>query len=272
MVSTIHWFQNPEDLTALTEQFVGEVLPRVEGARIQKIVAAKEEFSFDERYLWVVKAGSVAVTFDGKELFSLEAPAVLGPWFNPSPELSLVGEGDGCQLEAVENVEVSRLFMQDPTMLYRWSALATAAGARYFSWYAHVKSKMVAPTPQYRSFKTGETILKEGEFSHEVMCLVDGDADVIAHGTKVGKIKPEEIFGALAALTGAPRMASVVAAKPTVCMVFERDDFEDLLRSHSSVMSKLVEDMARAMHEANATIAELGVKKSKSWLNFRDFR
>ena len=76
MVSTIHWFQNPEDLTALTEQFIGEVLPRVEGARIQKIVAAKEEFSFDERYLWVVKAGSVAVTFDGKELFSLEAPAV----------------------------------------------------------------------------------------------------------------------------------------------------------------------------------------------------
>jgi CRP-like cAMP-binding protein len=67
-------------------------------------------------------------------------------------------------------------------------------------------------------------------------------------------------------------MASVVAAKPTVCMVFERDDFEDLLRSHSSVMSKLVEDMARAMHEANATIAELGVKKSKGWLNFRDFR
>jgi CRP-like cAMP-binding protein len=40
-------------------------------------------------------------------------------------------------------------------------------------------------------------------------------------------------------------------------MVFERDDFEDLLRSHTALMSKLFEDMARAMHEANAKIAKL---------------
>jgi CRP-like cAMP-binding protein len=97
-----------------------------------------------------------------------------------------------------------------------------------------------------------------------VLCLVDGDADVIAHGAKVGSVKKEEIFGALAALSGAPRMASVVASKPTTCMVFERDDFEDLLRSHTSVMSKLFEDMARAMHEANARIAKLEEKKQES--------
>ena len=272
MVATIHWYQNPEDLAALTEDFIADVLPRVPGSRVHKSFSAKESFPIDAKYLWVIRGGSVAVMYEEKELFSLQAPVVLGPWFNPSPDLRLLAEGDGCDVEGFENVEISRLFMQDPTMLYRWTALASAAGAQWFTWYAQVKSKMVPPTPKYRTFEAGETILKEGEFSHEVMCLVDGDADVIAHGAKVGKIKPEEIFGALAALTGAPRMATVVAAKPSVCMVFERDDFEDLLRSHSSVMSKLIEDMARAMHEANSTIAELGNKKSKSWLSFKDFR
>ncbi len=272
MVATIHWFSDPSKLPELSEKFVQEVFPRIQGALRHKDVAPRDNFAFDAKYLWVIAAGSLAVNYDGKEIFSLEAGAVLGPWFNPSEDLSLIAEGDGCRLEGYENVDVSRLFMQDSTALYAWSAIASAAGAHYFSLFANLKARSVPPAPQYRSFKTGEFIIKEGEYSHEVMCLVDGDADVIAHGAKVGTVKPEEIFGALAALTGARRMASVVASKPTVCMVFERDDFEDLLRSHSSVMSKLVEDMARAMHEANATIAELGTKKSKSWLNFRDFR
>jgi CRP-like cAMP-binding protein len=63
-------------------------------------------------------------------------------------------------------------------------------------------------------------------------------------------------------------MASVIASKPTRCMVFERDDFEDLLRSHTALMSKLFEDMARAMHEANTKIAALEREKKggeKRW-------
>lgn len=272
MVATVHWFSDPSTLPELSEKFVQEVFPRVEGALLRKDVAPRDTFAFDAKYLWVIAEGSLAVNYDGKEIFSLESGAVLGPWFNPSEELSFVAEGDGCRLEGQENVDVSRIFMQDPTALYAWTAIVSAASAHYFSLFASLKARNVPPAPQYRSYKPGEFIIKEGEYSHEVMCLVDGDADVIAHGTKVGSVKPEEIFGALAALTGARRMASVVASKPTVCMVFERDDFEDLLRSHSSVMSKLIEDMARVMHEANANIAELESKKSKSWFNFKDFR
>ena len=51
-------------------------------------------------------------------------------------------------------------------------------------------------------------------------------------------------------------------------MVFERDDFEDLLRSHTALVSKLFEDMARAMHEANAKIATFEEQKKggeKRW-------
>ena len=44
-------------------------------------------------------------------------------------------------------------------------------------------------------------------------------------------------------------------------MVFEIDEFEDLLRSHTGLMSKLLEDIARAMHEANAKIQKLESQK-----------
>ena len=171
--------------------------------------------------------------------------------------------GDGCHVVGYDNNELSTLFRQAASAFHHWSAMVTASASHYFAQFSSLKVKAVPPRPKFRSFSAGDVILKEGEFGQEVLCLVDGDADVIAHGTKVGKVKNEEIFGALAALTGAPRMASVVAAKPTTCMVFERDDFEDLLRSHTALMSKLLEDMARAMHEANATIAKLAERKQE---------
>lgn len=263
MDKNLHWHGDPQDFQVLSERFVEEVLPRFSGTVRQRFIPAGETLEVDGSCLWVVKDGELEIRIHDRAIETLNAQALLGPWFSGVKDLSFVSIGNGCNIVGYDNGELSTLFRQAASAFHHWSALVSAFAGRYFSLFATMKAKAVPPAPKFRSFSTGEVILKEGEFSHEVLCLVDGDADVIAHGTKVGSVKREEIFGALAALSGSPRMASVVASKPTTCMVFERDDFEDLLRCHTSVMSKLFEDMARAMHEANARIAKLEEKKQE---------
>lgn len=268
METTLHWHQNPKEFDTLSQRFVEEVLPRFSGTVRQRFIPAGETLELDGSCLWVVKDGELDVQIRDRAIETLKAQAVLGPWFCGVSDIGFKSIGAGCNVVGYDNVELSTLFRQAGSAFHQWSAMVAASAARYFSLFSSLKVKAVPPPPKFRSFSAGDVILKEGEFSQEVLCLVDGDADVIAHGAKVGTVKREEIFGALAAMSGSPRMASVVASKPTTCMVFERDDFEDLLRSHTSVMSKLFEDMARAMHEANARIAKLEEKKQdheKRW-------
>jgi CRP-like cAMP-binding protein len=268
METTLHWHQNPKEFETLSKRFVEEVLPRFTGTVRQRFVPAGETLELNGSCLWVVKDGHLDVVVNGRPIETLVGGGVIGPWFGATPGVSFVGVESGSHVVGYDNNELTTLFRQAPSALHLWSAMVAASAARYFSLFSSLKVKAVPPPPKFRSFSPGEVIIKEGEFSQEVLCLVDGDADVIAHGAKVGKVKQEEIFGALAALTGAPRMASVVANRPTTCMVFERDDFEDLLRSHTALVSKLFEDMARAMHEANAKIATLEEQKKggeKRW-------
>jgi CRP-like cAMP-binding protein len=268
METTLHWHQNPKEFETLSKRFVEEVLPRFTGTVRQRFVPVGETLELNGSCLWVVKDGHLDVVMNDRPIETVIAGGVLGPWFGAAPGVSFVGVESGCHVVGYDNTELTTLFRQAPSALHLWSAMVSVSAARYFALFSSLKVKAVPPSPKFRSFSPGEVIIKEGEFSQEVLCLVDGDADVIAHGAKVGKVKHEELFGALAALTGAPRMASVVASKPTTCMVFERDDFEDLLRSHTALMSKLFEDMARAMHEANAKIAKLEEQKKggeKRW-------
>jgi CRP-like cAMP-binding protein len=268
METSLHWHQNPKEFETLSKRFVEEVLPRFTGTVRQRFVPAGETLELNGSCLWVVKDGLLDVVVNGRPLETLKEGGVLGPWFGAAPCISFAGVQHGCHVVGYDNNELSTLFRQASSALHHWSSMVAASAARYFALFSELKVRAVPPPPKFRSFSPGEVILKEGEFSQEVLCLVDGDADVIAHGAKVGKVKHEELFGALAAITGAPRMASVVASKPTTCMVFERDDFEDLLRSHTALMSKLFEDMARAMHEANAKIAKLEAQQKggeKRW-------
>jgi len=266
-----HWCYEVSQFKTFSRDFVERVLPSINGTVQQRYLAAGESMKMDGSNLWAVREGNLEVWIDSKLVCCLEEGEVLGPWFSCSTKLEFVSVNDGCHIVGYKNDELSTFFRQAPAAFATWSDLVGAASGYFFNQFAAAKLKGAPPAPKFRQFASGETILKEGEFSGEVLCLVDGDADVISSGAKVGKVKEEEIFGALAALTGAPRMASVVATKPSVCMVFERDAFEDLLRSHTALMSKLFEDLARAMHEANAKIAALEGKQQRESFGSRWF-
>ncbi len=110
--------------------------------------------------------------------------------------------------------------------------------------------------PNIRHFEPGDVIVEQGTPATEVYNMVDGQADVLVDGVKVGEIKIEEIFGTLAVLTETVRTASVVATQPCVVVALEAEGFKDLVYSRPSAFLKMVKDLANTIISMNTEVVE----------------
>lgn len=111
--------------------------------------------------------------------------------------------------------------------------------------------------PDIREFKKGQHIILQGETGNEVYTLVNGSAAVVVDETQVGEIIRDEIFGAIAALTGTTRTADVIAISDCLVMVVPSEQFQSLLASRPEMVAKLIEDMARNIVSSNEQIVSL---------------
>ena len=111
--------------------------------------------------------------------------------------------------------------------------------------------------PDLRHFQPGDQIITRGATDNEVFTLLEGGADAVVDGVKVGEILPDEIFGAIAALAGVPRTASVIATHPSIALVLPREEFLQLLNSRPLTVMKLIQDMARALAKTNERLVAI---------------
>lgn len=106
-------------------------------------------------------------------------------------------------------------------------------------------------TPAVKSFAPGEKIISQGACESEVYTLGEGRADVFVDSIKVGEIIPDEIFGAIAGLTGTPRTADVIATEPCLVLSLPSAKFIDLIKNRPATVKKLIDDMARKIVALN---------------------
>ncbi|MDH5485565.1 MAG: cyclic nucleotide-binding domain-containing protein [Gammaproteobacteria bacterium] len=111
--------------------------------------------------------------------------------------------------------------------------------------------------PEIRQYEKAHEIIAQGATDNEVYTLITGSAEVIVDGIAVGEIKRDEIFGAIAALTGTARTAQVVALSDCTVLVVPADKFHSLLSSRPETVTKLIEDMARSIVSGNEQIVNL---------------
>jgi CRP/FNR family cyclic AMP-dependent transcriptional regulator len=109
----------------------------------------------------------------------------------------------------------------------------------------------------FSNFAAGETIIAEGDDADLVYTLIEGSADAICAGVKVGEIHQNEIFGALAVFTRQKRMASVVAKTDCSVMMVNKDDFIELIHEQPHLSIGLIEEMAAKINELNAQLLTL---------------
>jgi CRP-like cAMP-binding protein len=97
-------------------------------------------------------------------------------------------------------------------------------------------------------FTAGEPIVRQGEAGDTVYVVHEGEVGVRVQVdgsiAEVATLRPGQIFGEMALLTGEPRSASCTARTEVSCYVIDRAVFEALLAQHPDIAERLAAMLA----------------------------
>jgi CRP/FNR family cyclic AMP-dependent transcriptional regulator len=96
-------------------------------------------------------------------------------------------------------------------------------------------------------FPVGRTIARQGESGNGLFIVAAGRVDVIRDGDRLATLGPGQWFGELAVLARAPRIASCVAAEPTICLAIAAWDTEQLLLERPALAVAMLRSLAMRM-------------------------
>lgn len=136
-----------------------------------------------------------------------------------------------------------------------WYEIQTLQATLFLSLFAEQCKSDLTIFPALRFFSPGEEIVREGEAATEVFTLIEGGADVVHNSVPVGVIEEDEIFGALGALTGIARTATVIARDRCTVAVLPVACFRNLIQSKPLTVEKLISDYARKILQLNSMVA-----------------
>lgn len=100
----------------------------------------------------------------------------------------------------------------------------------------------------------GKEFVTQGDVGREAFIIVEGTADAIRNGKKIGELGPGDCVGELALLDHGPRTASVVAATPLSVLVLGPREFNGVLDEVPTLNHKLLAALAGRVRELDARI------------------
>ena len=106
---------------------------------------------------------------------------------------------------------------------------AELAGMPLFAGLSSHQTENVAGCVIERRVKQGKTLIKQGEWGHEFLLVLDGELEVRRDGQAVATIGPGGYVGELAVLDEVRRNATVVTRTPAVVGSIEASLFRPLL-------------------------------------------
>ena len=74
--------------------------------------------------------------------------------------------------------------------------------------------QVIATFANETSFSAGEVLVREGDFSYELMAIEEGEAEVHKGGETVATLGPGDFFGEVGVLNNEMRNATIVARSP----------------------------------------------------------
>ncbi|NRH27403.1 cyclic nucleotide-binding domain-containing protein [Pseudomonas sp. MS19] len=122
---------------------------------------------------------------------------------------------------------------------------------------ACLKQPEIRTATGFLNFAAGEELLHQGDDADDVFIIIEGQADAYVDGHKVGDVKKDEIFGAMAVFTEEKRSATITAVEPCTVMVIPKDQFISLMHNNPRIAHSLVESMARRIDLLNKEITQL---------------
>jgi CRP-like cAMP-binding protein len=135
-------------------------------------------------------------------------------------------------------------------------AVAALEGVPLFSSLTKRQITSIAKTAVERNYKPGETIVKQGDKGIGFYLMLDGGADVLKTGQKVGALSKGQFFGEMALLEEQPRTAEVRASSPCRCLVLNRWEFWGAVGNDAAVLRSLLTETVRRLRAPGAGLSE----------------
>ncbi|MGO9499629.1 MAG: cyclic nucleotide-binding domain-containing protein [Solirubrobacteraceae bacterium] len=83
-----------------------------------------------------------------------------------------------------------------------------------FSHLSDEEAKRLAAFATETSLADGQILMKQGDYSTELIAIEEGSADVIQDGKKVASLKEGDLIGEMGLIEREPRNADVIATSP----------------------------------------------------------
>jgi cAMP-dependent protein kinase regulator len=87
-----------------------------------------------------------------------------------------------------------------------------------FSHLSDEEAKRLAAFATETSVADGQILMKQGDYSTELIGIEEGTADVIQDGNKIASLKEGDLIGEMGLLEHEPRNADVIATSPMLVM------------------------------------------------------
>ena len=110
--------------------------------------------------------------------------------------------------------------------------------------------RVIATFAAEDSAPTGATLIREGDYSNDMLAIESGTADVVHGGRTVASLGPGDIVGEMGVLTRELRSASVVATSPMRLVRLTTWDVKRLPKETRERLAELVRSrQAAASHD-----------------------
>jgi len=100
------------------------------------------------------------------------------------------------------------------------------------------------------SVPDGKELVREGDYSYDVLAIEEGTARVERHGQYVGDVGPGDVVGEMGVLERSQRNATVVATSPMLLITLTSWDIRRLTKSAPRAVDHLREIVAQRRDKA----------------------
>ena len=94
------------------------------------------------------------------------------------------------------------------------------------------------------SVPAGKQLVREGDYSYEMLAIEEGTARVEQGGTPVAEVGPGDVIGEIGVIERGQRNATVTATSPMLLITLDHWDFAKLRKSVPEIGERLRELMA----------------------------
>ncbi len=108
------------------------------------------------------------------------------------------------------------------------------------------EAKRLAAFATETSIAEGQILMKEGDYSTELIAIEEGTADVIRDGQKIASLGPGDLIGEMGLLERRPRNADVIATSPMLVIKLTHWEIRRMSQQTVERIGQIIEERRQA--------------------------